>query len=110
MSIANQMGQFMARKFAEEEHQRIGKELALILDSTSEGIYGVNLAGRSLSSTSPPPAYSDATAKRWSVRILTPCFTTLARMALPSRIRMSDGANSKIRIGIFARISNFFGK
>ncbi|MFZ0881914.1 MAG: ATP-binding protein [Candidatus Acidiferrales bacterium] len=45
MSIANQMGQFMARKFAEEEHQRIGKELALILDSTSEGIYGVNLAG-----------------------------------------------------------------
>ncbi|MFZ0232766.1 MAG: ATP-binding protein [Candidatus Acidiferrales bacterium] len=44
-SIANQMGQFMARKFAEEEHQRIGKELALILDSTSEGIYGVNLAG-----------------------------------------------------------------
>ncbi len=45
MSIANQMGQFMARKFAEEEHSKIGKELALILDSTSEGIYGVNLAG-----------------------------------------------------------------
>ncbi len=45
MSIANQMGQFMARKFAEEEHAKIGKELALILDSTSEGIYGVNLAG-----------------------------------------------------------------
>lgn len=45
MSIANQMGQFMARKFAEEEHAKIGKELALILDSTSEGIYGVNIAG-----------------------------------------------------------------
>ncbi len=45
MSIANQMGQFMARKFAEEEHAKIGKELALILDSTSEGIYGVNLSG-----------------------------------------------------------------
>ncbi|HEY3913918.1 MAG TPA: ATP-binding protein [Verrucomicrobiae bacterium] len=45
MSIANQMGQFMARKFAEEEHAKIGNELALILDSTSEGIYGVSLAG-----------------------------------------------------------------
>jgi|HubBroStandDraft_6_1064221.scaffolds.fasta_scaffold989640_2 hypothetical protein len=45
MSIANQMGQFIAREFAEEAHEKIGKELALILDSTSEGIYGVNLAG-----------------------------------------------------------------
>jgi PAS domain S-box-containing protein len=45
MSIANQMGQFMARKFAEEEHAKIGKELALILDATSEGIFGVNLSG-----------------------------------------------------------------
>ncbi|MGA7915590.1 MAG: ATP-binding protein [Candidatus Acidiferrales bacterium] len=45
MSIANQMGQFMARKFAKEERAKIGKELVLILDSTSEGIFGVNLAG-----------------------------------------------------------------
>jgi PAS domain S-box-containing protein len=45
MSIGSQMGQFMARKIAEAEHERIGKELVLILDSTSEGIYGVDLAG-----------------------------------------------------------------
>jgi PAS domain S-box-containing protein len=45
MSIGNQMGQFMARKVAEEERERIGRELVLILDSTSEGIYGTNLAG-----------------------------------------------------------------
>jgi PAS domain-containing protein len=36
MSTANQMGQFIARKFANRN---------LILDPTSEGIYGVNLAG-----------------------------------------------------------------
>ncbi len=45
MSIGSQMGQFMARKIAETERERIGKELVLILDSTSEGIYGVDLAG-----------------------------------------------------------------
>jgi PAS domain S-box-containing protein len=45
MSIGNQMGQFMARKVAEEEREQIGRELVLILDSTSEGIYGVNPAG-----------------------------------------------------------------
>lgn len=45
MSIASQMGQFMARKIAEAERERIGKELVLILESTSEGIYGVDLAG-----------------------------------------------------------------
>ena len=45
VSIGNQMGQFMARKVAEEERERIGRELVLILDSTSEGIYGVNLSG-----------------------------------------------------------------
>ncbi|MFZ3215768.1 MAG: ATP-binding protein [Candidatus Acidiferrales bacterium] len=44
LSIGNQMGQFMARKLAEEERERLGKELVLILDSTSEGIYGVNLS------------------------------------------------------------------
>jgi PAS domain S-box-containing protein len=44
-SVGNQMGQFMARKFAEEERERIDKELVLILDSTSEGIYRVNLSG-----------------------------------------------------------------
>jgi len=45
VSIGNQLGQFMARKIAEEERERIGKELVLILDSTSEGIYGVDLTG-----------------------------------------------------------------
>jgi PAS domain S-box-containing protein len=45
MSIGSQMGQFMARKIAEAERERIGKELVLILESTSEGIYGVDLAG-----------------------------------------------------------------
>jgi DNA-binding NarL/FixJ family response regulator len=45
MSIGSQMGQFMARKIAEAERERIGKELVLILDATSEGIYGVDLAG-----------------------------------------------------------------
>jgi PAS domain S-box-containing protein len=45
ISIGNQMGQFMARKVAEQERERIASELVLILDSTSEGIYGVNHAG-----------------------------------------------------------------
>jgi len=45
MSIGSQVGRFMARKIAESERERIGKELVLILDSTSEGIYGVDLAG-----------------------------------------------------------------
>jgi DNA-binding NarL/FixJ family response regulator len=45
VSIGNQMGQFMARKVAEEEREPIGRDLVLILDSTSEGIYGTNLAG-----------------------------------------------------------------
>jgi two-component system, NtrC family, sensor kinase len=45
MSIRSQMDQFMARKIAEAERERIGKELVLILESTSEGIYGVDLAG-----------------------------------------------------------------
>ncbi len=45
VSIGNQLGQFMARKIAEEERERIGRELVLILDSTSEGIYGMDLAG-----------------------------------------------------------------
>ena len=45
VSIGNQMGQFMARKVAEEEREQIGRELVLILDSTSEGIYGVNPGG-----------------------------------------------------------------
>jgi hypothetical protein len=45
MSIGSQMGQFMARKIAETERERIGKELVLMLDSTPEGIYRVVLAG-----------------------------------------------------------------
>lgn len=45
MTIGNQMGQFMARRVAEVEREQIGRELVLILDSTSEGVYGVNPAG-----------------------------------------------------------------
>jgi len=44
-SIGNQVGQFMARKLAEAENERITNERLLILDSTSEGIYGVDLKG-----------------------------------------------------------------
>ena len=44
-NIGNQVGQFMAREMAEREKERLTKEHLLILDSTSEGIYGVDLQG-----------------------------------------------------------------
>ena len=44
-NIGNQIGQFLARKRAEEERARLTQERLLILDSASEGIYGVDLRG-----------------------------------------------------------------
>ncbi len=44
-NIGNQVGQFMARELAEEEKERLTKEHLLILESTSQGIYGVDLSG-----------------------------------------------------------------
>jgi len=43
--IAQQVGQFMARKLAEEEKAIVTNERLMILDSVSEGIYGVDLRG-----------------------------------------------------------------
>jgi len=43
--IAQQVGQFMARKLAEEEKAIVTNERLMILDSASEGIYGVDLSG-----------------------------------------------------------------
>lgn len=45
-AIGSQIGQFLARKQAEEEKQSLVNERLLILDSASEGIYGVDLEGR----------------------------------------------------------------
>ncbi|HTV60035.1 MAG TPA: ATP-binding protein [Verrucomicrobiae bacterium] len=42
-SIGSQMGQFMARKLAEQLQDRLTRERLLILDSASEGIFGVGL-------------------------------------------------------------------
>ena len=44
-NIGNQIGQFFARKRAEEEKADLTQERLLILDSASEGIYGVDLRG-----------------------------------------------------------------
>lgn len=44
-TIGSQVGQFLARKVTEEEKQRLTNERLLILDSASEGIYGVDLRG-----------------------------------------------------------------
>ncbi|MGH9738679.1 MAG: ATP-binding protein [Candidatus Acidiferrales bacterium] len=43
--IGIQVGQFLARKLAEEEKQQLTNERLLILDSASEGIYGIDLSG-----------------------------------------------------------------
>ena len=45
-SIGNQIGQFIARKLAEEEKERVTNERLLILDSVSEGVFGVDLHGK----------------------------------------------------------------
>ncbi len=44
-SAASQLGQFMARQLAEEERENLGNERLTILDSTSEGIYGIDRGG-----------------------------------------------------------------
>jgi PAS domain S-box-containing protein len=44
-TIGSQVGQFLARKLVEEEKQRLTNERLLILDSASEGIYGIDLRG-----------------------------------------------------------------
>jgi len=45
VTIGSQVGQFLARKVTEEEKQRLTNERLLILDSASEGIYGIDLRG-----------------------------------------------------------------
>jgi PAS domain S-box-containing protein len=45
LSVGRQLGQFMARKTAEEERESLGTERLIILDSTSEGIYGLDRDG-----------------------------------------------------------------
>ena len=45
MGAATQIGQFMARKAAENEKEHLTRERLLILDCASEGIYGVDLKG-----------------------------------------------------------------
>jgi PAS domain S-box-containing protein len=44
--IGSQIGQFMARKLAEQSQDRLTRERLLILDSASEGIFGVGLDGK----------------------------------------------------------------
>lgn len=44
-SVSGQLGQFMARKTAEEERESLATERLIILDSTSEGIYGLDRNG-----------------------------------------------------------------
>ena len=44
-NIGSQVGQFVARKLAEQEKEQLVKERLLVLDSTSEGMYGVDLKG-----------------------------------------------------------------
>lgn len=44
--IGSQIGQFMARKLAEQSQDRLTRERLLILDSASEGIFGIGLDGR----------------------------------------------------------------
>lgn len=41
--IGSQVGQFMARKLAEQSQDRLTRERLLILDSASEGIFGIGL-------------------------------------------------------------------
>ena len=45
-AIGNQVGQFMVRKWAEEEQLRLANNIRLLLESTGEGIFGMDLSGR----------------------------------------------------------------
>lgn len=44
-TIGSQVAQFLARKLVEDEKQRLTNERLLILDSASEGVYGIDLRG-----------------------------------------------------------------
>jgi PAS domain S-box-containing protein len=45
-SIGSQIGQFLERRRAERDRERLAREKSVLLESTSEGIYGMDLAGR----------------------------------------------------------------
>jgi two-component system sensor histidine kinase/response regulator len=45
-SIGSQIGQFLERRRAEKDRERLAREKSALLESTSEGIYGMDLAGR----------------------------------------------------------------
>jgi PAS domain S-box-containing protein len=45
MNAGGQLGQFMARKAAEDEKEHLTRERLLILDCAAEGIYGVDMHG-----------------------------------------------------------------
>ncbi len=45
-TVGDQLGQFIERKRTEEEKLRLANQIGLLLDSTGEGIYGIDLQGR----------------------------------------------------------------
>jgi PAS domain S-box-containing protein len=45
-SIGSQIGQFLERRRAEKDRERLAREKSALLESTSEGVYGMDLAGR----------------------------------------------------------------
>jgi len=45
-ALGSQIGQFIDRRRAEEERLRLAKSVRLLLDSSGEGIYGVDVQGR----------------------------------------------------------------
>jgi DNA-binding NarL/FixJ family response regulator len=93
-SIGSQMGQFMARKIAEGERERIGKELVLILDSTSEGIYGVDLAGSITFINRSAARALGLTPEQVVGKIRTLCFITPGKTASLTRNPIVRSANS----------------
>jgi PAS domain S-box-containing protein len=45
-SIGSQIGQFLERRRAEKDRERLAREKSALLESTSEGVYGMDLEGR----------------------------------------------------------------
>jgi PAS domain S-box-containing protein len=45
-ALGSQVGQFILRKRNEEESQRLARKLRLLLESSGEGVYGLDLEGR----------------------------------------------------------------
>jgi GAF domain-containing protein len=43
-SIGSQIGQFLERRRAEKDRERLAREKSALLESTSEGVYGMDLA------------------------------------------------------------------